>query len=57
MAELVFSAIQAGDIDMRPELYKHIGKKIVKLSMFWNLLYDGWSNINLFSLMNMLINL
>jgi len=24
MAELVFSAIQAGDIDMRPELYKHI---------------------------------
>merc|ERR1712059_71826 len=24
MAELVFSSIQAGDIDMRPELYKHI---------------------------------
>jgi len=24
MAELVFSAIQAGDIDIRPELYKHI---------------------------------
>ena len=27
MAELVFSAIQAGDIDMRPELYKHIGRQ------------------------------
>lgn len=27
MAELVFSAIQAGDIDIRPELYKHIGNK------------------------------
>ncbi len=29
MAELVFSAIQAGDIDIRPELYKHIGDKPV----------------------------
>ena len=29
MAELVFSAIQAGDIDMRPELYKHIGNKLL----------------------------
>ena len=28
MAELVFSAIQAGDIDMRPELYKHIGETV-----------------------------
>ena len=26
MAELVFSSIQAGDIDMRPRLYKHIGR-------------------------------
>ena len=28
MAELVFSAIQAADIDIRPELYKHIGESI-----------------------------
>ena len=26
MAELVFDAIQAADMDIRPELYKHIGK-------------------------------
>ena len=26
MAELVFGAIQAADMDIRPELYKHIGK-------------------------------
>jgi hypothetical protein len=26
IAELVFSAIQSADIDMRNELYKHIGK-------------------------------
>lgn len=25
MAELVFGAIQAADMDIRPELYKHIG--------------------------------
>ena len=29
MAELVFSAIQAADIDIRPELYKHIGRQII----------------------------
>ena len=26
VAEMVFTAIQSADIDMRPELYKHIGK-------------------------------
>ena len=26
MAELVFDAIQAADMDIRPELYKHIGR-------------------------------
>ena len=31
MAELVFSAIQAADIDIRPELYKHIGRQILSL--------------------------
>ena len=29
MAELVFSAIQAADIDIRPELYKHIGRQTI----------------------------
>ena len=29
MAELVFSAIQAADIDIRPELYKHIGRQAI----------------------------
>ncbi len=28
IAELVFSAIQSADIDMRNELYKHIGENL-----------------------------
>ena len=31
MAELVFSAIQAADIDIRPELYKHIGRQTLSV--------------------------
>ena len=34
MAELVFSAIQAADIDIRPELYKHIGRQIPSSSVY-----------------------
>ena len=34
MAELVFGAIQAADMDIRPELYKHIGKQYCFLNFF-----------------------
>ena len=53
MAELVFSAIQAADIDIRPELYKHIGKQttgvnvgkqfIDYLSVVWRLHNVPWT--------------
>jgi hypothetical protein len=33
IAELVFSAIQAADIDMRNELYKHIGERSLYLHL------------------------
>ena len=49
MAELVFDAIQSAGMDIRPELYKHIGKMIsiscIKFNMFYVLVLSGGSTM------------